>query len=103
MRVFNWAAIPKPGWFINDGIHYTAAGYEKRALFIADGLAEAFPAGGAKTSCLVSLPSSVIAAASATPTASPSPSSTSASPPSGPAARGQLTPGLVNPSAASRP
>jgi peptidoglycan/LPS O-acetylase OafA/YrhL/lysophospholipase L1-like esterase len=103
MRVFNWAAIPKPGWFINDGIHYTSAGYEKRALFIADGLAEAFPAGGAKTSCLVSLPSSVIAAASATPTASPSPSSSSASPPAGPAARGQLTPGLVNPSAASRP
>ena len=38
-----WPSAP---WFINDGIHYTSAGYEKRALYIADGLAEAFPATG---------------------------------------------------------
>ena len=59
MRVFNWAALPKRRWFINDGIHYTSAGYEKRALYIADGLAEAFPASGTSPSCLVSLPSSI--------------------------------------------
>jgi hypothetical protein len=71
--VFNWAALPKPGWFINDGIHYTSAGYEKRALYIADGLAEAFPAGSTNSNCLVNLPSSVTSpqpAASPTPTAS---------------------------------
>ncbi len=72
MRVFNWAALPKPGWFINDGIHYTSAGYEKRALYIADGLAMAFPAGGLNSSCLVSLPSSIT---SPPPSPSPSPSS----------------------------
>ncbi len=71
MRVFNWAALPQRRWFINDGIHYTSAGYEKRALYIADGLASAFPAGGTSPSCLVSLPSSVTS-----PSPSPSPSST---------------------------
>jgi peptidoglycan/LPS O-acetylase OafA/YrhL/lysophospholipase L1-like esterase len=80
MRVFNWAALPQPSWFISDGIHYTSAGYEERALDIADGLALAFPAGGKSTSCLVSLPSSLT---------SPSPSATPAStspPPPRPAA-----------------
>jgi peptidoglycan/LPS O-acetylase OafA/YrhL len=55
MRVFNWAAIPKRSWFINDGIHYTSLGYEHRAKDIADGLATAFPASGQSPSCLVSL------------------------------------------------
>jgi peptidoglycan/LPS O-acetylase OafA/YrhL len=86
MRVFNWAALPKPGWFINDGIHYTSAGYEKRALFIADGLAMAFPASGPSSRCLVSLPSSIT---SPPPSPSPSPSSpapgTSSLSPSSPA------------------
>jgi peptidoglycan/LPS O-acetylase OafA/YrhL/lysophospholipase L1-like esterase len=80
MRVFNWAALPQPSWFISDGIHYTSAGYEERALDIADGLALAFPAGAKSTSCLVSLPSSLT---------SPSPSATPAStspPPPKPAA-----------------
>ena len=45
-------------WFINDGIHYTSAGYAERACYIADGLAAAFPASGPSTGCLVSLPSS---------------------------------------------
>jgi len=76
MRVFNWAALPQPSWFINDGIHYTSAGYEKRALYIADGLALAFPEGGKSASCMVSLPSSLTA-----PAASPSASPTSTSPP----------------------
>ncbi|HTX83029.1 MAG TPA: acyltransferase family protein [Streptosporangiaceae bacterium] len=70
MRVFNWAALAQRRWFINDGIHYTSAGYEKRALYIADGLAVAFPAGGTSPGCLVNLPSSITA-----PAPSPSPSS----------------------------
>ena len=68
MRVFNWAALAKRRWFINDGIHYTSAGYEKRALYIADGLASSFPASGPSSSCLVSLPTSVTS-----PPPSPSP------------------------------
>jgi hypothetical protein len=83
MRVFNWAALPKRSWFINDGIHYTSAGYEKRSLYIADGLAEAFPQGRTNTSCLVDLPSSVTSPQPA-PTRSPS---SSASPHATPAAR----------------
>jgi peptidoglycan/LPS O-acetylase OafA/YrhL len=74
MRVFNWAALAQPPWFINDGIHYTSAGYEKRALYIADGLAEAFPADGPSQSCLVNLPSSVTA-----PPPSPAPTGPAAS------------------------
>ncbi len=80
MRVFNWAALPQPSWFISDGIHYTSAGYEERSLDIADGLALAFPQGAKSTNCLVSLPSSLT---------SPSPSATPAStspPPAKPAA-----------------
>jgi peptidoglycan/LPS O-acetylase OafA/YrhL len=53
MRVFDWAALAKRGWFISDGIHYTSAGYEQRALDIADGLARAFPLHGTSTGCLV--------------------------------------------------
>jgi peptidoglycan/LPS O-acetylase OafA/YrhL len=77
MRVFNWAALAKRSWFINDGIHYTSAGYEKRALYIADALAEAFPLDGASTSCLVSLPSAVTSPSPSPPPASPSPASLS--------------------------
>ena len=76
MRVFNWSALAKPSWFINDGIHYTSAGYEKRALFIADGLAMAFPAGGPSSGCLVNLPGSIT---SPPPSPSPSPSAAGAS------------------------
>jgi hypothetical protein len=79
MRVFNWSALAKPSWFINDGIHYTSAGYEKRALYIADGLAMAFPAGGPTSSCLVSLPTTLT---SPSPSPSPSPSSQFSSSPS---------------------
>jgi peptidoglycan/LPS O-acetylase OafA/YrhL/lysophospholipase L1-like esterase len=69
MRVFNWAALPVPSWFISDGIHYTSAGYYERALYLADGLAMAFPHTGASKGCLVSLPASVTS-----PSPSPSPS-----------------------------
>jgi len=43
MRVFNWAALVRPPWFIFDGIHYTSAGYVQRSALIAGALAEAFP------------------------------------------------------------
>jgi peptidoglycan/LPS O-acetylase OafA/YrhL/lysophospholipase L1-like esterase len=44
MRVFNWAAIAQPSYFISDGIHYTSAGSAVRANAIAQALAKAFPA-----------------------------------------------------------
>ncbi len=43
MRVYDWAAVAKPSWFIPDGIHYTPQGYAERARLIADALAHAFP------------------------------------------------------------
>ena len=44
MRVYNWPAAVRDGWFISDGIHYTSYGYVQRARLIADALARAFPA-----------------------------------------------------------
>lgn len=80
MRVFNWAVLPQRRWYINDGIHYTSAGYAKRGQYIADGLAEAFPLGSPNKTCLVSLPSSVTSPPpSPSPSSSPSAGSTSAS------------------------
>ncbi len=46
MRILNWAAVARPGWFLSDGIHYTSAGCAARAEAIADGLARAFPEHG---------------------------------------------------------
>ncbi len=46
MRIFNWAAVVRPDWFLPDGIHYNTAGCAARARAIADALARAFPAGG---------------------------------------------------------
>jgi peptidoglycan/LPS O-acetylase OafA/YrhL len=43
MRVYDWAAVAQPSWFIPDGIHYTPDGYAHRARLIADALAHAFP------------------------------------------------------------
>ncbi len=54
MRIFNWASVVQPGWFISDGIHYTSAGYKARAELIADALAAAFPRTGHSTGCVVS-------------------------------------------------
>jgi hypothetical protein len=45
MRVYDWPAVVRNGWFINDGIHYTSYGYAQRARLIAAALATAFPAG----------------------------------------------------------
>jgi peptidoglycan/LPS O-acetylase OafA/YrhL/lysophospholipase L1-like esterase len=53
MRIFNWASLAQPGWFISDGIHYTSAGYAIRAQQIAQALARAFPAAGKSTACTV--------------------------------------------------
>ncbi len=46
MRIFDWASVARPGWFLPDGIHYTSAGCAVRAKAIADALARAFPRGG---------------------------------------------------------
>jgi peptidoglycan/LPS O-acetylase OafA/YrhL len=56
MRVFDWASVVKPQWFIPDGIHYGTPGYRWRARLIAEALAHAFPAGGRSSGCLVELP-----------------------------------------------
>ncbi len=53
MRIFNWAAIAQPGWFLPDGIHYTSAGCAARAEAIADALARAFPRYGRSPSAIV--------------------------------------------------
>ncbi|HTZ91553.1 MAG TPA: GDSL-type esterase/lipase family protein [Streptosporangiaceae bacterium] len=54
MRILNWAAMVRPGWHLDDGIHYTAAGYAIRAHAIARALASAFPANPHHNSCVVS-------------------------------------------------
>lgn len=46
MRIFNWAAVAQPGWFLSDGIHYNSVGCAARAAAIAGSLARAFPLHG---------------------------------------------------------
>jgi peptidoglycan/LPS O-acetylase OafA/YrhL len=46
MRVYDWASVVQPSWFISDGIHYSTPGSAERARLIASALAEAFPAAG---------------------------------------------------------
>jgi lysophospholipase L1-like esterase len=53
MRIFNWAAMVRPEWHLDDGIHYTSQGYAIRAHAIARGLARAFPASGHSSHCVV--------------------------------------------------
>ena len=53
LRVFDWAAVARNGWFISDGIHYTSAGYAARARLTARALARAFPATGPSRGCLI--------------------------------------------------
>jgi peptidoglycan/LPS O-acetylase OafA/YrhL len=53
MRIFDWAAIVKSAWFIDDGIHYNSPGYAARSRLIAQALAHAFPASGADSGCVV--------------------------------------------------
>jgi peptidoglycan/LPS O-acetylase OafA/YrhL/lysophospholipase L1-like esterase len=54
MRIFGWASLAQPSWFISDGIHYTSAGYAIRGRQIAQGLARAFPAKGHSRGCVIS-------------------------------------------------
>lgn len=54
MRIFNWAGVAQPGWFLSDGIHYNAPGCAARAHAIAGALAAAFPRAGASNSRVVS-------------------------------------------------
>ncbi len=53
LRVFDWASVVKDEWFIDDGIHFTSAGYAARAHRTARALAQAFPAQGSSGSCVV--------------------------------------------------
>jgi lysophospholipase L1-like esterase len=53
MRIFNWAAMVQPGWYLSDGIHYTSAGYAIRAAAIAHALTLAFPADGHSKTAVV--------------------------------------------------
>jgi hypothetical protein len=54
MRIFDWAARAKRGWFIEDGLHYSSLGSQERSRLIAQALVEAFPAGGPwSPTCLV--------------------------------------------------
>ncbi|MGN6793083.1 MAG: acyltransferase family protein [Streptosporangiaceae bacterium] len=53
MRVYNWAGEVKRKWYISDGIHFTSIGYKHRAKMIAEALADAFPATGQSSGCLV--------------------------------------------------
>lgn len=53
MRIFNWSAVARPGWFLPDGIHYNSAGCAMRARAIAGALARAFPQNGQSTSKIV--------------------------------------------------
>ena len=53
MRIFNWAAVAQPGWFLPDGIHYNQVGCAIRAHDIAAALARAFPASGRSASRIV--------------------------------------------------
>jgi hypothetical protein len=53
MRIFNWAAVAQPSWFLPDGIHYDSLGCAMRAKAIADALARAFPLGGQSTGRIV--------------------------------------------------
>jgi hypothetical protein len=53
LRIFNWAAVAQPAWFLSDGIHYNTGGCVIRAHDIAAALARAFPAAGHSASRVV--------------------------------------------------
>jgi hypothetical protein len=54
MRIFNWASVAQPDWFLSDGIHYNSAGCAARSAAIAGALARAFPLHGQSQSQIVS-------------------------------------------------
>jgi peptidoglycan/LPS O-acetylase OafA/YrhL len=49
LRIYDWASVAQPGWFISDGIHYSSAGSVQRSADFANALATAFPATPAPT------------------------------------------------------
>jgi hypothetical protein len=53
MRIFDWAAVAQPSWFLSDGIHYNSVGCAARARAIADALARAFPRNGHSRGAIV--------------------------------------------------
>ncbi len=53
MRIFDWSALARNAWFIDDGIHYSSLGYAARSRLIARALARAFPASGHSSGCVV--------------------------------------------------
>jgi peptidoglycan/LPS O-acetylase OafA/YrhL len=53
MRIFDWARLANDRWFSDDGIHYNTPGYAARSRLIAQALANAFPASGRSTGCVV--------------------------------------------------
>ncbi|WP_291525297.1 SGNH/GDSL hydrolase family protein [Branchiibius sp. NY16-3462-2] len=54
LRVFDWRNEVQTAWYQPaDKIHYTSHGYKERAERIARALANAFPASGATSSCVV--------------------------------------------------
>jgi peptidoglycan/LPS O-acetylase OafA/YrhL len=53
LHVFDWAALARDSWFIDDGIHYNTPGYAQRSRLIAQGLSRAFPAAQVEPPCVV--------------------------------------------------
>ncbi len=55
MRIYDWASVVQPSWYITDGIHYNTPGSAERAHLIASALAESFPAPGQRgySGCLI--------------------------------------------------
>ncbi len=61
MRIYDWAHVVKDDWFIDDGIHFTSAGYASRAHLIANALAKAFPSTGVPSAgCVVTTKALVV-------------------------------------------
>jgi hypothetical protein len=54
MRIFDWAAVAKPDWFLPDGVHYNSLGCVMRARLIPGALARAFPLNGHSNGQIVS-------------------------------------------------
>jgi hypothetical protein len=55
MKIYDWASVVQPSWFISDGIHYNTPGSAQRAHLIAGALADAFPVSGQRgyAGCLI--------------------------------------------------
>jgi len=70
MRVFDWAAAARSGWFEDDGVLLTDRGDRAQAASIAAALSAAFPvveAGDREGDCVVELPATLVADLTAAP------------------------------------